>query len=132
MDNGASPDFDKLIQNVMSHPEMLKSAFEIAGKLSENGALGSLFAGLNNTSSSENNAFTPPNGDAAEEKAGEEAASVSAASPIPAKGAGKKDMTRHRKLLEALELYVSDDKRDKLELVIRLLDLWELAGNLGL
>lgn len=41
-------------------------------------------------------------------------------------------MSRHRKLLEALELYVSEDKRDKLELVIRLLDIVELAGRMGL
>lgn len=123
MENGAGFEVDKLLQNVLNNPEMLKNAVELAGKLSENGALSSLFGDLKKES--------PPKTEVTQEKKDETPPSDSAVLPTEGDGS-KRDISRHRKLLQALELYVSDDKRDKLELVIRLLDLWELASRMGL
>ena len=39
-------------------------------------------------------------------------------------------MQKHQKLIEALMLYVEDDKRQKLELVLKLLDVLAFAGTL--
>ena len=105
--DGQSFSFDGILQSVLQNPEMLQSAMALAGKLSEDGALSSL--------------FSPK-----EEVVAEETRAV------VAKREGKKpnDMWRHRKLLEALSLYVSEDKRDTFDLLLKLFDLVELAGNL--
>lgn len=132
MDTGASLDFDRMLQNLMSNPEMLKTAFEMAGKLSESGALGSLLSGLGSSGGTPEEK-APPAGNSPAAEASAEAGAEASTPVLPAsKEHRRRDMSRHRKLLEALELYVSEDKRDKLELVIRLLDIVELAGRMGL
>lgn len=137
MDTGSSLDLDRMLQKVMSNPEMLKSAMEIAGKLSESGALGSLLSGLGGApeEKADSGASFAGKNSAGERDADPEGAPEAehASVILPTGKAGRRrDIARHRKLLEALELYVSEDKRDKLELVIRLLDIVELAGRMGL
>ncbi len=102
---------DGILQSVMQNPEMLKSAMELAGKLSQSGSLTSLFPQK-------------------EEEAPAEPKAKETVALAPAKSEVRKqsDMWRHRKLLEALSLYVSEDKRDKFELILKLFDLMELAG----
>ena len=39
-------------------------------------------------------------------------------------------MGKHKKLVEALMLYVGEEKRPKLELVLKILDIVELAEGL--
>jgi len=102
---------ENILENVLSNPELLSGILSMAGKLS---------AGLNLFSSKE----AP-----AEEKA---------PLPPPAKQSEVRDesikepsrMQKHQKLIEALMLYVEDDKRQKLELMLKLLDVLAFAGTL--
>lgn len=116
--DGQSLNLDGILQSVMQNPEMLKSAMALAGKLSEGGALSALFSPQEDAEAEETVALAqvPP---------------AKSEAP-PAKGDVRKrdDLWRHRKLLEALSLYVSEDKRDKFDLLLRLFDLVELAGNI--
>ena len=107
---GKGLNLDGILQSVMQNPEMLKGVMELAGKLSANGSLSSLLSSDK------------------EEAAPEETESLA----VVAKPEVKKtnDMARHRKLLEALSLYVSEDKREKFELLLKLFDLMEFAGYL--
>ena len=89
-------------------------ALDLAGKLSSSGALSSLF------SSQEKEEPAPET----------EKKSTTQAVVAKPKGKPSADLWRHRKLIEALSLYVSEDKREKFELVLKLFDLMELAGNL--
>lgn len=108
---------DGILQSVMQNPEMLKSAMELAGKLSESGSLSSLFSPQEKNSPKEE-----------EEPAETEAEQTVALAPTRSGVRKPNDMWRHRKLLEALSLYVSEDKRDKFELLLKLFDIMELAG----
>lgn len=112
--DGDSMNLDRILQNVMQNPEMLKGALDLAGKLSSSGALSSLF------SSQEKEEPAPET----------EKKSTTQAVVAKPKGKPSADLWRHRKLIEALSLYVSEDKREKFELVLKLFDLMELAGNL--
>ncbi len=110
--DGKELNLDGILQNVMQNPEMLKSAMELAGKLSEGGGLSSLFAQKE---------------DSPAEKAAEETLAVA---PVRSEVRKPSDMWRHRKLLEALSLYVSDDKRDLFDLILKLFDIVELTGHM--
>ena len=111
--DGQSLNLDGILQSVMQNPEMLKSAMTLAGKLSESGSLSALFSSK-------------------EEENSEKAEAEETVALAPAKGELRRrdDLWRHRKLLEALSLYVSEDKREKFDLLLRLFDLVELAGNI--
>ncbi|MBQ4121391.1 MAG: hypothetical protein IJD35_05185 [Clostridia bacterium] len=114
---------DGILQSVMQNPEMLKSAMELAGKLSESGSLSSLFSPQEKNSPAEKNSPKEE-----EEPAETEAEQTVALAPTRSGVRKPNDMWRHRKLLEALSLYVSEDKRDKFELLLKLFDIMELAG----
>ena len=138
--DGQRVNLDGLLQSVMSNPEMLKSAMELAGRLSENGGLQGLFAqgGEEKDASAEHTAQNGrPEWESASQGGGEdhgkqqETKNENAVLPLSA-SKRRRDMERHRKLLQALALYVNEEKRGKFELVIRLLDLMDFAGNVGL
>lgn len=130
-----------ILQGILANPQLLAGAMELASKLS---------------ASSEGMGKAPPASETADGTASANAASASAASASTA-GAGtasasasiadsasspsrghasskrsKVDMARHKKLLEALSLYVSEEKRGKLAFIVKVLDLWELAESMGL
>lgn len=118
--DGQSLNLDGILQSVMQNPEMLKSAMELAGKLSEGGGLSSLLSlGGSDTPAEQQ--------EAPEEKEAEQTLAIA-----PAKSEKKvqNDMWRHRKLIEALSLYVSDDKRDLFDLIIKLFDIVELTNHI--
>lgn len=111
---GQSFNFDGILQSVLQNPEMLKSAIELAGKLSEGDGLSSL--------------FSPKTEEPTEEVKAEAVESHAVIAKAETRKSG--DMWRHRKLLEALSLYVSEDKRDKFELILKLFDFIELAEHI--
>lgn len=96
-------ELDGLLSSLMTNPELLGSVLSMAGKLSE---------GISSLSKSESE---PPK----EENA-----------LLPAPLAKKSDMHKHKKLVEALMLYVGEEKRPKLELVLKILEIVELAEGL--
>lgn len=98
---------DKLFSNLLSNPELLSGVMSMAGKLTEGLSL-----------------FPKAEGTPAEDKA------VSSNLPVPREGGRRSEMTRHKKLVEALMLYVGEEKRPKLELVLKILDIVELAEGL--
>ncbi len=99
---------DGILGNLMANPELLSSVLSMAGKLAEG------FSGVAKSESA------PP----------EEAAALLPA-PSSAVSHGKRgDMHKHKKLVEALMLYVSEDKRPKLEMVLKILEIVELAEEL--
>lgn len=102
---------DGILQSVMQNPEMLKSAMELAGKLSESGGLSSLFA---------------PKEEAHVSVKSEESMALA---PVTSEVRRANDMQRHRKLIEALSLYVSEEKRDMFDLILKLFDIMELANH---
>jgi len=110
--DGQSMNLDGILQSVMQNPDMLKSAMELATKLSDGGGLASLFSQKEDSP--------------AEPKAEE----TLAIAPIRNEGRKQNDMWRHRKLLEALSLYVNDDKRDLFDLSLKLFDIVELTGHM--
>lgn len=110
--DGTELNLDGILQSVMQNPEMLKSAMELATKLSDSGGLSSLFSQKE---------------EAPAEKEAEETLAVA---PIRSEVRKPSDMRRHRKLLEALSLYVSDDKRDLFDLILKLFDIVELTGHM--
>ena len=109
--------FDGILQSVMQNPEMLKGALSLAQTLSSSGALNGLF--------SQSDAEEAP------KEAPKETPTIQSEEPracVAVSGANhRKDTMRHRKLIEALCLYVSEEKREKLGLLLRLLEWMELA-----
>ena len=102
--------FDGILQSVMQNPEMLKSAMELATKLSSSGGLSSLLS----------------LGNKEEAPAEQETLAITPRSEVKPQN----DMWRHRKLIEALSLYVSEDKRDLFDLVLKLFDIMEIASHI--
>ena len=102
--------FDGILQSVMQNPEMLKSAMELATKFSSSGGLSSLLS----------------LGGKEEAPAEQEALAITPRSEVKSQN----DMWRHRKLIEALSLYVSEDKRDLFDLVLKLFDIMEIASHI--
>lgn len=128
---------EDLVKNLLNNPELLKNAVEMAGALSESGALDGLLSGLGRAMGS----GSAPEGENSPHRGGETAEggtsaghshAAEAASPLPA-GVGRgfgRDIARHKKLLQALCLYMEGERKEKLEFVIRLLEILELAGGL--
>ena len=107
---------DGILQNVMQNPEMLKSAMDLASRFSAGGGLSSLLSlGGQEVSS-----------DKKEMPAEREALAVSPRGEV----VKANDMQRHRKLIEALSLYVSEDKRDLFDLILKLFDIIEIANHI--
>lgn len=112
---------DSILQNVMANPALLSTVLSMAGKMSE--SLGLFSKGSSKEPPSE---ALPVIAGEEEKKDGKEEKEVFS-DDREAKGAR---MTKHKKLVEALMLYVSEDRRPKLELVLRILDIVELAEGL--
>ena len=98
---------DGLLSSLVSNPELLSGVLSMAGKLAEG------VSGFNVNKGAD----TPP--------------SVEKPSLLPAPVEGKRsDMHKHKKLVEALMLYVSEEKRPKLEMILKILEIVELAETL--
>ena len=116
--DGQSMNFDGILQSVLQNPEMLKSAMELATKLSAGGGLSSLLSLGGAEPAAEAETESPK-------------AAVEASRALAPKNEMRKqsDMWRHKKLLEALSLYVREDKRDLFDLILKLMDIVELANH---
>lgn len=128
--DGSALNLDGILSTVLSNPEMMKSALELAKGLSQNGGTQALFgSGSRTTDAREDREDNEKQNDKTHAVGNDR----EVLSLLPqGEAVRKKQQTgRHRKLLEALSLYMDEGKRDKLELVIRLLDLMEFAGNMG-
>ena len=105
-----------ILQGVLANPKLLTGAMELAAKL---------------TAPTD----SPPPAETFASARGGETGALTYEKAVPASSQGERrgkgDMKRHKKLLEALALYVSEDKRDKIELMIKALELFELAESMG-
>lgn len=109
-----------ILGNLVSNPELLSSVLSMAGKLAEG------FSSASKSESAEGFSSAPKS----EGAAGDE---VKALLPAPASAtphSKKGDMHKHKKLVEALMLYVREEKRPKLEMVLKILEIVELAEEL--
>ena len=98
---------DGLLSSLVSNPELLSGVLSMAGKLAEG------VSGFNGN------------------KETEASPSVEKKALLPAAVEGKRgDMHKHKKLVEALMLYVSEEKRPKLEMILKILEIVELAEAL--
>ena len=97
-------DLSKIIKMVTENPAMLQTAMSFAGKLKENAVV------------------EPP----------QEAPEIEKSATLPVHK--EKDSTREdeRRLLLALRPYLSEARQEKIDFVLKILQLLELAGNLGL
>ena len=94
---------ENVLGNLMANPELLSGVLSMAGKLAQN--------------------LTPPQK--------EEPQVVEALLPEPqAQHTKRHEMHKHKKLVEALMLYVGEEKRPKLEMVLKILEIVELAESL--
>ncbi|MBE6639156.1 MAG: hypothetical protein E7616_06850 [Ruminococcaceae bacterium] len=108
-------DLGKILKMVTENPAMLQTALSFAGKLKDN------MGGAENTpKDSATSNISPP-------------ASASPSLPV----IGKQDSDNRaredeRRLLMALRPYLNETRREKIDFVLKILQLLELAGNLGL
>ena len=117
---------DGMLKSILDNPEMFKKALDMAGKLSESGLLDSIIPADGFDSARQNAEDGTVKDDFYDDSnAGYRNVGFSkqTASPL---------QERHRKLLEVLKLYIAEDKREKLDLVIKLIDLMSAAKHLGL
>ena len=106
--------------------EMFKKALDMAGKLSESGLLDSIIPADGFGSARQNAEDGTVKDDFYDDSnAGYRNVGFS-------KQTASSLQERHRKLLEVLKLYIAEDKREKLDLVIKLIDLMSAAKHLGL
>ena len=104
---------DGILSDFMAKPELVSSVLSMAGKLAEG------FSAMSAAPSGEN-------APTSSQKASALLPAPSESSPSHHRG----DMHKHKKLVEALMLYVSEEKRPKLEMVLKILEIVELAEGL--
>ena len=98
---------DGILSSLAANPELLTSVLSMAGRL----------AGSFSASSAKE----------------EEPSDTEAAALLPAPSSAERrrgDMHKHKKLVEALMLYVSEEKRPRLEMILKILEIVELAEEL--
>ncbi len=131
---------DALVKQLLNDPALLKNAMQMANVLAQSGVLDSLAADV----ASDKTEPTAPAGGFATPTAGSAFATPDAPASggqapaqapvlLPAGvvgGSFGRDIRRHKKLLEALCLHMEGERKEKLEFVIRLLEILELAGGL--
>ncbi len=134
--DSSSLNIDGILESVLSNPEMLRGAMTLAKSLASSGAFSATKAGESEKERAYDGATESDNGREllSGTYLGDMPPSKSLSS-VHEDAKGRKESqkpadTRHRKLLEALALYMDEEKRGKMELIIRLLDLLELAGNM--
>ena len=105
-------DLSKILKMVTDNPAMLQTALSFAGKLKDN--MGQ--APQNNT------VIESPKGD------------TGTVLPVmkEKENAGNKTREDERRLLLALRPYLNETRQDKIDFVLKILQLLELAGSLGL
>ncbi len=100
-----------ILGTFLKNPEMLSGILSLAGNLSKSMSL-----------------FSPPSEESFAEEEPIEA--VSDEERVPQDKVSDGMMNKHKKLVEALMGYVGEDKRPKLELVLKILDIVSLAEGL--
>ncbi len=125
MDKEGSMDLSGALTKLLENPEALKSALGIASTLKDSGALGGLFKATGEEYKGKESAY---NGEKPNEKA-QRTPSVPAEekSSAPADDGGK----RRKQLLMALRPYMNTERQEKIDTMLRILQLLELASNLG-
>ena len=101
-------DLSNILKMVTDNPAILQTALSFAGKFKDNAAGSS---GI----SKENDTVLPHE-----------------ISPLPAVKSQNRARDNERQLLLALRPYLSEGRQDKIDFVLKILQLLELAGNLGL
>ena len=112
---------DSILETVLKNPALLSMLTSVAAKFS-GGLLP--FADQENREDKEEEVKK-------EEALAKESVAVSNDTVKKADQNGRGRMEKHKKLIEALMLYVDEDKRPRLVMVLKLLDLLEFAEGLG-
>ncbi len=128
MNSEQSFDVGGILKSVMENPETLKEAMGLAAKLSQSGLFEGVFSGKEEFGEKEDIESDKIKKDDASEEGGY----TELAFKSQYKKQGQGDISKHKKLLEAICLYVSDDKKEKIGLVIKILDVLESAKKIGL
>lgn len=137
LSEGQNTGFDGMLKSILDNPDMFKKALDMAQNLSQSGVLDSIMH-AEGFSPGKEKGDDKNFGEILGENLGEKFSDDSetgygkmafADRATDRHGVGISD--RHRKLLEVLKLYVADDKREKLDLVIKLIDLMSTAKHLG-
>lgn len=111
-----------LLKKLTENPEMLSKAMSMASALASSGAL----SGFMNSNTQDNTRK--------KECDGEPTPPPKAACPSPETKHKPEERDRYREriaLLEAMRPFISAEKKDRLELLIRLLGVMELADGMG-
>ena len=109
--DGNGLDFSKILKMVTDNPTMLQTAISLAGKLKDT-------AGTDTTKSTVSPSESAP-----------------ATAPVPV--LSPNNISRHsredeRNFLVALRPYLNETRREKIDFILKILQLLELAGTLGL
>ncbi len=111
--DGNGLDLGKILKMVTENPAMLQTALSFAGKLKEN---------MGGGDTPKENAETPSN--------------TNSTPALPVFQSKESGNTRaredERRLLLALRPYLNETRREKIDFVLKILQLLELAGSLGL
>ncbi|MGM9680979.1 MAG: hypothetical protein ACI3XR_05685 [Eubacteriales bacterium] len=122
-----------LLKKVMENPELLSGAMNMASVLASSGALNNLFPKKADETPPKSECIRDWQQDSArpipcEEDRGECRRDCPQKEQPPRPKIGHKERTA---LLEAMRPFISPDKKDRLELLIRLLEVMELAEGMG-
>lgn len=125
-----------LLKKVMENPELLSGAMNMASMLASSGALNNLSALFPKKEGTEgpSEPFRPADSTRLDSgsRPGEGAPPQSPnPSPNPSHGMPRVGHKERIALLEAIRPFISPDKKDRLELLIRLLGVMELAGGMN-
>ena len=120
-----SGDIGEILTKMLSDPESLGKVMNMVGALSASGALGGL------SHETPKNGDVPPKTEEVSHSREKETAFVPPKKQeIPCKERPKINQCDRIRLLEAMRPFLSDEKRVKLDTVIKLLGLAEAAGGL--
>lgn len=143
-----------ILKNVMENPDMLKNALELAGKLKDNPEFKNIFGALNakdgetETPQEQNHQHQHQqqqeqkhihNGSAPPQDEAEPAfnpfkgrPSVPPKSVVPQLGKHHPKSSDRVKLLIALKPYLNQERREKIDFILKILNLIDLAEGLGI
>lgn len=125
-----------LLKKVMENPELLSGAMNMASVLASSGALNNLFAKKTDEMPPQSDPIrdwqpNSPRQVPCDRQGQSEDRREEGRRECPPQSRPKIGHKERTALLEAMRPFISPDKKDRLELLIRLLEIMELAGEMG-
>ncbi len=138
--DGQTPDFSAMIGKLLENPDTLKNAFAMAENLKKSGLLDNFLkdenpvALLSDKGTEESQAHqNKEQGAYRQEKSAytEEKSEKNAQPQKDGTGKGKESAQRRKQLLFALRSYMSQERKERIDTVLKILNLIEIAEQLG-